>query len=247
MANPDWWEAVTTDVDHILNNFTVKLEGKLKEEPKKILMRKNPFLFRIRNANNVDTLSKMAVDAFLSSSEETIFGNVLEDIVVSICYHAKGGMKSATDKIDLEYVEDETHTLISIKSGINWGNSSQHESQRRAFVAASKRIRQSGTKTAIRLIEGCCYGPSGTTDRGTHIRIVGNEFWKEISDWDNTMGAVMDLIGEHAKNGLKEIREESYGKMGKYIKSIGASNDEGVVLWHKLLNAITQDDGETGK
>lgn len=47
----------------------------------------------------------MIVDAFLSSSEETMFGNVLEGIAIDICSHAKGGRKSSTESIDLEYDE----------------------------------------------------------------------------------------------------------------------------------------------
>lgn len=42
----------------------------------------------------------MVIDAYLSSSEETIFGNILEDIAIIICSKAKQGYKSGIANID---------------------------------------------------------------------------------------------------------------------------------------------------
>ena len=69
----------------------------------------------------------MVIGAYLSSSEETIFGGVLEKIAILICKHAKGGRKSSAEGIDLEYESNGERTIMQIKSGTNWGNSSQHK------------------------------------------------------------------------------------------------------------------------
>ena len=101
--NPPWWAEAEAEANAIVKDFTAKLEKKLCESPEKIIRRKNPFLFRVRAASNVQTLADMVINAYLSSSEETMFGHVLEDVVIAICKNAKNGRKSGIPNIDLEY------------------------------------------------------------------------------------------------------------------------------------------------
>ena len=70
--NPAEAEAAT-EANAIVKDFTSKLEKKLCESPEKIIRRKNPFLFRVRAVSNVQTLADMVINAYLSSSEETMF------------------------------------------------------------------------------------------------------------------------------------------------------------------------------
>ena len=125
MTNPQWWPSVELEIDRILEGFTDKLKDKLHVQAIEILGRKNPFLFRVRSGDDAKELSKMVIDAYLSSSEETMFGNILEEIAISVCANAKGGSKSSAEGIDLEYDKGAERTLIQVKSGPNWGNSRQ--------------------------------------------------------------------------------------------------------------------------
>ena len=59
------------------------------------------------------------------------------------------GLKSGVTGIDLEFVKDGARYIVSIKSGPNWGNSSQvKDMQSTDFRTAARTIRQ-GNKTAI--------------------------------------------------------------------------------------------------
>jgi hypothetical protein len=49
----------------------------------------------------------------------------MEKIAIFTCSQAFGGRKSSAVGIDLEFETESTKYLISIKSGPNWGNSSQ--------------------------------------------------------------------------------------------------------------------------
>lgn len=49
-----------------------------------LLKRKNPYLFRAKNIQTSGEFVKYALDAFLSSSEETMFGNFLERLAIHI-------------------------------------------------------------------------------------------------------------------------------------------------------------------
>ncbi len=98
-----------------------------------LLKRKNPYLFKAKNLNIASELIQDILDAYLSSSEEKLFGDFLEELAIYIASYTLDGHKSSASGIDLEFVHDDIHYLISIKSGANWGNSSQHKRQEEDF------------------------------------------------------------------------------------------------------------------
>jgi hypothetical protein len=87
--------------------------------------KKNPYLFKAKGLTSASDLIKSIMDATVSSGEETVFGNFMEKIAIFTCSQAFGGRKSSAVGIDLEFETESTKYLISIKSGPNWGNSSQ--------------------------------------------------------------------------------------------------------------------------
>jgi len=93
----------------------------------KVLKRKNPYLFKAKYVMTSEQIIRGIVDAHISSSEEGIFGDWLEGLAIFINGKVYGGDKSSADGIDLEFVNDDIHYLVSIKSGPNWGNKSQKD------------------------------------------------------------------------------------------------------------------------
>ena len=71
-----------------------------------ILKRKNPYLFKAKNILTAQDIVKALLDAHLSSQEETIFGEFLEQLAIFICENVYGGTKSAAEGIDLEFEKD---------------------------------------------------------------------------------------------------------------------------------------------
>ena len=90
------------------------------------LLKKNPYLFRAKNISNAGELITGLCDAFLSSSEEKLFGDFLENLAVFIAEKTCDGHKSSAQGVDLEFINDGIHYVVSVKSGPNWGNSSQY-------------------------------------------------------------------------------------------------------------------------
>lgn len=243
MNTPDWWGAAEVDIHKSVAHFSDRVRAKLSDHPSKIIAKKNPFLFRARVSTDAKLLATMIVDAFLSSSEETMFGNVLEEIVIDVCSHAKGGRKSSTESIDLEYDEGRQRTIVQIKSGPNWGNSRQRSALVASFNKARQVIRQ-GRNVEVRCVEGICYGPSDTKDLGTHWRLIGNDFWLSISDWDGTALAVFNIIGDHAGNGLEEARETAYNEMVAFLRGRGAVTPDNLVKWNSLFDLVMTKGGK---
>src|SRR5260221_551993 len=85
-----------------------------------IVQRKNPYLFRAKNIVTASDLVQAILDARLSSSEEGLFGNFLEELAIFVAKNAGGGVKSAIKGIDIELVRDGVRYLIAVKSGKNW-------------------------------------------------------------------------------------------------------------------------------
>jgi len=85
----------------------------------KVIERKNPYLFKAKNINTADEFVKSLLQAYLSSQEETIFGEFLEKLAIFSCNRAKGSYKSGIEGVDLEFNENNVRYIITIKSGPN--------------------------------------------------------------------------------------------------------------------------------
>lgn len=238
MNAPAWWGEAEPDVHRAVEEFSDRVKKKIERYPlPRMIASKNPFLFRARVTGDAGMLARMIVDAFLSSSEETMFGNILEEIAIAICSHAKGGWKSYASNIDLEFEEGRERVLIQIKSGPNWGNKSQRDKLVQDFRAASTVARQ-GQFTGVRCVEGVCYGPSERKDLGSHWKLVGKPFWFAISGWDGTADAVMGVIGKHAGNGLQDVREQAYQRVVSCLTESQVVMPDGSIVWDQLLDMV---------
>jgi hypothetical protein len=91
----------------------------------RVLSKKNPYLFKAKYILTAQDIIKSLTDAFISSQEETIFGDWLEGLAIFINKKVYNGWKSGIPGIDLEFDKETIRYIVTIKSGPNWGNSSQ--------------------------------------------------------------------------------------------------------------------------
>ena len=234
-THPDWWDEARPEIDEILSVFTQELADRLSAPSRNIIRNKNPFLFRMRTNEDASQFADTAITAYLSSSEETKFGKVLERIAVVTCRKGRNGRESGITNVDLEYDEGATRTVVQVKSGPRWGNADARRALARNFNSTSAVLRQNGLTPIC--VEGICYGKSGIRDLGTHVRITGDAFWEEISGSPRTGLSIMQLIGEHAGNGLYERRAAAKVAMVRYLhESEIAVNGE--MQWDRLLELV---------
>ena len=117
---------VTQYVEQNVGNFHQKrIQSVDNLKLKQVLKRKNPYLFKAKNVMTAGDIIKFLVDAHISSSEEGIFGDWLEGLAIFINEKVYSGRKSGITGIDLEFYSNGARNIIAIKSGPNWGNSSQ--------------------------------------------------------------------------------------------------------------------------
>lgn len=236
-SHPDWWSKAEPTIHDAVGGFTEWMRSKVATLKPHQLIVKNPYLFRARAPADADQLAGRLIEAFLSSSEETRFGDILETTAIVICREAKGGWKSSAVGIDLEYDEGPHRTIVQIKSSPKWGNASQRAKLVDNFRAAARTLRQGQQNLLVRCVEGICYGPTGTTEYESHLKIVGNAFWHEISGWPDTGKAVLDVVGQHAGNGLSGVLQATRSRVVAYLRRSGVTPN-GSVDWNRLYDLV---------
>ncbi len=165
-----------------------------------VLRTKNPYLFRAKGIEVPSELIQSILNAFLSSSEEELFGKFLEELAIFVSEQTAGGRKSSAQGIDLEFDRDSVRYLVAVKSGPNWGNSSQYRRLEQDFKNAMAVQRQSHRDIHIRAVLGSCYGRSPTKDTGVYTRIVGQNFWHFLSGDERLYLDIIEPIGHRAKD-----------------------------------------------
>lgn len=202
---------ITEIGQYVQNNIGIFHNGRLESLKKlklnDILKRKNPYLFKAKNILDAHDLVKILLDAYLSSQEETVFGNFLEGLAIFINEKAYNGWKSGTQGIDLEFNKDKIRYIVAIKSGPNWGNSSQIRKMQEDFRKAKQTIRTSNSKLNVVAINGCCYGRNNTPDKGDYFKYCGQKFWEFISGNSDLYLKIIKPLGYTAKEKNDEFQK----------------------------------------
>lgn len=180
------------------------------------------------------------MDATVSSGEETVFGNFMEIVAIFTCSQAQGGRKSSATGIDLEFEKGAVKYLVSIKSGPNWGNSSQLKKMKDNFTKAKKVLATSGgiRSNSISCIEGCCYGYDATPEKGTHLKLCGQDFWTFISDGNKELYKdIIKPIGKIAKEKNDTLIELTNAKLNLFTAEFIADycHADGSINWELLV------------
>ena len=202
----------------------------------KILKRKNPYLFKVKNILTAQELIMQILNAYLSSQEETIFGGFLEGLAIYINEKVYGGWKSSAKGIDLEFNQDDIRYIVSIKSGPNWGNSSQIAKLKSDFNTTKKIIRTNNKKKNIIAVNGCCYGRNLRQDKGEYFKYCGQVFWEFISGDENLYTAIIEPLGHQAKKRNEEFQKK-YAQIVNNFTLLFINNfcDNGEIIWEDLV------------
>ncbi len=204
---------------------------------KKVLSRKNPYLFRAKNQNTAQDLIKTLLDAHLSSQEEGIFGGFLEELAVFICGKVYGGRKSSSEGIDLEFSKDGAPHIVSIKSGPNWGNSRQIARMKDDFKRVKRILGTNTSSQKVVAVNGCCYGKDNNPDKGDYLKLCGQRFWEFISDNENLYTDIIEPLGHKAKEKNDQFAEEYAKVINKFTREFVSEycDNDGSILWGKLV------------
>ncbi|OIP05412.1 MAG: cytosolic protein [Bacteroidetes bacterium CG2_30_32_10] len=203
----------------------------------KVLKRKNPYLFKAKFVLTAEQIIRGIVDAHISSNEETIFGDWLEGLVLFINEKVYGGQKSGITGIDLEFDNEGIRNIITIKSGPNWGNSSQITKMVTDFKTAKKTLRTSNSQLNIVAINGCFYGRDNKPDKGDYFKYCGQVFWEFISGNKDLYIDIIEPLGHLAKEKNEDFIKSYSQMINKFTREFANEfcNDNGEINWVKLV------------
>ena len=172
-------ENVTVAIELSLFDFQSRRIEKLKDlSVRKLIRKKNPYLFAATGVEKPDDLVRSMVKAFLSSSEETIMGNsFFEPIALAV----SGGRKSSSEGIDIEIDVGNVRRLIAVKSGTSVFNSNSKAKQDVWFKKARRILAASGI--APDCVVGYAYGNTRFRESSKFVfrQLAGQQFWEFLT------------------------------------------------------------------
>jgi hypothetical protein len=228
---------VVTFVENNIGDFhRRRAENLQKLKLAQVIKSKNPYLFKAKNITTAQDLVKSLVDAYLSSQEEAIFGEFLEKLAIFVCGQVFDGKKSSAEGIDLEFERDNVRYIVSIKSGPNWGNSSQIKRMKENFKQAQRILRTSNSTANIQAVNGCCYGKDSRPNKGDYQKLCGQVFWEFISGDDRLFVDIVEPLGHRAKQRNDKFAKEYSRILNNFTNEFFQEFcTDGNINWEKLV------------
>ncbi len=225
-------------VENLIIDFHQRrLESIQEIKLKDVIKRKNPYLFRTKNFVTPQDFVEAILDAHLSSQEEGLFGSVLEQLAIHVCEIAYNGRKSAAIGIDLEFERDGIYYIVAIKSGPNWGNSSQISKMKDNFRTAKRVLGTNRSARNIVAVNGCCYGRDNRPEKDEYLKLCGQRFWELIS---GDVDLYLDIIEPFAHS-AEERNSEFNRQYGGVIARMSTEfflefcDENGQIVWDKIV------------
>jgi hypothetical protein len=230
--------------------YKARLEKVQGLELKKALSRKNPYLFRAIGTENASQIVEYLLYAILSSSDETIFGNTFfEPVAKEVAKIVFNGVVAPASGIDFTIETNVKYSAYGMKSGENWGNSSQ-KSQLKTDFGKSQKILYKIQKQFDPVV-GHGYGTKNTSfNPKTGWRDVsGQAFWKEISGDANFYLKIIQLMKDFPQKHRTEFQKSWDALVNKFTSEFISDfcNSDGSIDWDKLTKFVSEEDKNTRK
>ena len=209
----------------------------------KIMKRKNPYLYRAKAMQSASEIVESVLSAFVSSSEETIFGNCFfEPVAIAAC----GGNKALAEGIDIMVHEDNAIYAIAVKSGPSVFNADSKKRQEQNFAAASKLAQQA--KARFEPVIGYSYGKKKESSRGRpkmYRELAGKRFWSELTGDDEFYLKIIQFMGTLPEQYVSAYKESYSRASNRLVREFAVQfcNEDGSINWEKLVE-FNSGDGE---
>lgn len=227
-------EAISKALESFYESLIGKIDGL---DIKKVMKRKNPYLYRAKAMESASEIVESVLSAFVTSSEETIFGNCFfEPIAIAV----SGGNKALAEGIDLMIQNNESNTIyaIAVKSGPSVFNADSKKRQEQNFMAASKLAQQA--KARYEAYIGYCYGKKKDSGRGKpkmYQELAGKKFWSELTGDDDFYVKIIEFMGTMPEQYIASYKESYNKAANRLIREFSNSfcKDDGAIDWEKLV------------
>lgn len=228
-------EEVIRAISHALNEFYMSLTKTLDDiNIDKILKRKNPYLYRAKGINNATQVVDGILSAYVSSSEEIVFGNTFFEPIAIV---VSGGQKAVTEGVDITVDKDNTIYSIAVKSGTSVFNADSRKRQEQNFQSAQKRAQQA--HKAFIPVVGYGYGKKKVKAENEKFykELAGKDFWEWLTGDPTFYTKIIAYMGTKPDEFATRF-EDSYNKAeNRMIRDFTTKycKDDGSIDWDKLI------------
>ena len=227
-------QAIASALETFYGTLIEKIDGL---NIQKVMKRKNPYLYRAKAMQSATEIVGSVLTAFVSSSEETIFGNCFfEPIAIA----ASGGNKALAEGIDIMIQNNETNTIsaIAVKSGPSVFNADSKKRQEQNFTAASKLAQQA--KARYEAYIGYCYGKKKESGRGKpkmYQELAGKRFWAELTGDEDFYIKIIGYMGTMPEKYVADYKESYNRAANRLVREFSNSfcREDGSIDWEKLV------------
>lgn len=226
---------VLAAIGDALTEFYTSLTKKLDElSLNDVLKRKNPYLYRAKGINNATQVVDGILAAYVSSSEETIFGNAFfEPLAVAV----SGGQKAVTEGVDITVDKDNTIYSIAVKSGTSVFNADSRKRQEQNFQSAQRRAQQA--HKAFFPIVGYGYGKK-TTRRGSerfYRELAGKDFWEWLTGDPRFYTKIAEYMGTRPEEFSARFEEAYNHAENRMVRAFTLEfcDEDGSINWDSLI------------
>lgn len=207
-----------------------KLSGlKLKDT----LRKKNPYLFRAVGIQNAPEIVEGLLQAYMSSSDETIFGDAFFEPVAKA---VSRGTVASHEAIDIVIETDKVYKPIAVKSSPNIFNASQAKRMDDEFRKLRSRLQKIQKQFDPLLAH--CYGRVNTNPEAyIYRRRSGQAFWEEITGDPDFYLKIIRLMQDYPAAHRILYRNEYDKAVNRFTKDFleEFANADGGIDWEKLV------------
>ena len=227
-------KSIATALDTFYANLITKID---KLNINSVMRKKNPYLYRAKSMKSASEIVESVLTAFVSSSEETIFGNCFfEPVAIA----ASGGNKALAEGIDIMIHDNETNTIsfYAVKSGPSVFNADSKKRQEQNFMAAAKLAKQA--KAHYEAYIGYSYGKKKESGRGKpkmYQELAGQDFWSNITGEEDFYIKLIGYMGELPEQYVVRFQESFTKASNRLVREFSNSfcKEDGSIDWEKLV------------
>lgn len=197
----------------------------------------NPYQIQISEGSAFLGYFRQSVASHISHIEQCYFDALLEDLACFVAERTCNGHKSSAPGVDLEFFQNDVHYVVSIKSGPNWGNSSQQKKLEEDLKTAVARIKQSRRQLNVQPVLGICYGKVKTSYLRGYMKVVGQSFWHLISGNKALYTEIIEPIGYRAREHNQAFSLAQEKLENRLILQFAQQfcAEDGAIDWQKLV------------
>ena len=227
------YDAAAQAVAESLTCFYDKLTQKLDTvDIYKVLKKKNIYLYRAKGVSSASEICESILSAFVSSSEETIFGNEFFEPLAIVL---SGGQKAMTEGADITVDKNGAIFTIAVKSGTSVFNSDSRKRQEQNFASAQRRAQQA--RKAFVPVIGYGYGVKRLRAGSIYQELAGQDFWYWLTGDEDFYIRIIDLMGTKPDEYADIFRGFYTRALNRMIRdfTVDFCDDRGDINWEKLI------------